>query len=107
MKKLIIILICLFAIACTSRKAVIETKVETNTEATKADVEATHIAEGKAVHETYCGQCHALKNPAWFSASRLEFVIPDMVNKVNEKSLVIDETSKSKLLKYMLANSMK
>jgi len=70
-------------------------------------VEATQIADGKTIHETHFSQCHALKNPAWFSASRLGFVIPDMVNKVNEKGLVIDETSKSKLLKYMLANSMK
>jgi cytochrome c5 len=57
MKKLIILIIVLSVVACTSRKPVVLEKPEVNAEAAKADKLSSELAEGKMIFENNCNSC--------------------------------------------------
>ncbi|POY34960.1 hypothetical protein C3K47_17815 [Solitalea longa] len=62
---------------------------------------------GKKANQTYCGGCHALKNPQDFNEAQWSMIVPKMVKKANRKagSDVIDPKTQEAIMKYLITMS--
>jgi cytochrome c5 len=96
MKNLYTVFFLLGIIVACSPKVAETIVVEQTTEASSL----AEVPEGKQLFESNCVRCHKLKNPGDFSTEEWKEIVPRMAEKAK-----IDETTKGKILEYVLANA--
>jgi len=59
--------------------------------------------DGKMFYEKHCNLCHGLKNPASYSETDWNKIVPDMCKKVNRKqNNALDEKAQQAILRYVI-----
>lgn len=118
MKKALIILVVISLQACSYFSSTVKEEskptaaatTETRSSTVKSSpvmttakaVSAEEIAEGKSLFESSCADCHKLKNPADFTESQLNKIVPKMAAKAK-----ITPEQGTKILNYMISASSK
>lgn len=61
------------------------------------------LYEGKVLYELNCALCHSLEKPSSESEEKWKVIVPDMVGKVNRRSINgIDAAGEEKILRYLI-----
>ncbi|UKJ07126.1 hypothetical protein [Solitalea lacus] len=108
MNKTLLVMCVIVMAACGTKKVLTKDDADVARGALKyPGYTLTEFHAGKTATESYCGSCHALKNPANFNEAQLSTTVPKMVKKANRKagSEVIDAKTQESILKYMVTMS--
>lgn len=96
----------MFMISCASAKLITPTQGDVDRVQMKyPDYSLTELNRGKLLYENNCGACHGLKDPSSRSEEKWQKVVPEMVAKVNKKSVVLSERDQEDILRYVITMS--
>lgn len=91
---------------CTSSKLLVPSQADINrVDSQFADFTLADLNRGKALYETHCGKCHGLKSPTSQSEEAWIRIVPDMCDKVNKRSMLLDEAAQEDILRYVVTMS--
>jgi nitrate/TMAO reductase-like tetraheme cytochrome c subunit len=105
MKKTVFILMVTFVAGCTV-KLLNPSQSDVDKVQTKfPNYTLAELNQGKALYEQHCGNCHRLKKPTSHSEEQWKEIVPEMANKVNKKSVVLNAKAQEDILKYVITMS--
>jgi cytochrome c5 len=110
MKKILYTISILFLASCASTKVMAPTQADADRGAkNNAAITLASLNEGKAVFETECTKCHALKNPKSKNEEEWKSIVPKMAAKANKKagSEVVDAHKQELILQYVTTMGQK
>lgn len=105
MKKLMLLLVIGFGIACGSTKMAPNTASLESARALFPDVTQEQLNNGQEMYETKCNLCHGLKSFDVLDRDGWKNIIPPMVNKVKEKGESLNADQVENLTRYLLTMS--
>ncbi len=100
MKKIATLALIITIASCTASKMTVPSQANAAQQsfpgATVADLKS-----GMALYEANCGLCHKLHAPADFEVNAWHNIVPDMVQKVNQNQMKLNENDERLILMYV------
>lgn len=105
-RKYIVVIASVAMAGCFAAKKSLPTQADADRGAAKfPGYTLAELNEGKALYESNCGTCHALKKPSSESEAEWRRIVPIMVGKVNKNKQVLNDHSQDLILRYVITMS--
>lgn len=102
MKKIATLALIITIASCTASKMTVPSQA--NADAAQQSFPGATVADlksGMALYEANCGLCHKLHAPADFEVNAWHNIVPDMVQKVNQNQMKLNENDERLILMYV------
>jgi len=95
MKRIGVLTVIIFLVACAAYKPAIPTQTDADRAAKmKPGITLAELNEGKSIFQTHCHKCHSLKKPFSKSGDEIEAALPKMAKRAkldsHEEELVLN-----------------